>query len=313
MVYLSYILVILSGLLISVAFFFPKFFILGLIGLVPFLFAIKRDKPAQGFIKGLLLGIIISIMTASWLYYPLFEIAGLPLTLTILLMVIVYLILSFFYGLFTLVYLYIKGSKKFSPFCFAVCWTGIEYLRFRIVSAFPFGFMAYTQTDFYPLIQFAEVGGIFLISFILFLVNSYFYQLLSNKKLRFLVSLIIIFAVIMTYGTIRINKFENNEYEMLDVGVIQTILSPEAKRNPANIEVNMNSLVDKSASLSGVELIVWPESALKFDFIRNEYYRKKFDNKIKNINKYLQVGSIAVREDDMNLYGIIKQIDLKGG
>ncbi len=50
----------------------------------------------------------------------------------------------------------------------------------------------------------------------------------------------------------------------------------------------------KSAEIRNAKLIIWPETSLTFDFIRNEYYRKKFFEKINIVNGYIQTGSLAI-------------------
>lgn len=298
---LSYILAILSGFLLSLPFAFPNLYLFSWIGLIPFLFFIEKEKDRADlslltiFLTGTIMGVIIIIISSSWLYYPLIDFSGLPWLFAIFILILVFILLGIIYGLWAVIYVFIKKSKGISPLWLAISWIAIEFLRFRFLSAFPFAFIGYTQSEFLSLLQFAEYGGVFLIGFIIILINGYLYKTIKYKKPKFFTPILLILILVFTIGMTRINSFDMED--IISVGIIQTNLDPVDKWKVSNIEKNMDYLTNESARLSDVELVVWPESSLTFDLLRNEFYRKRFFKEIEDLNSYVQIGSLSVIND----------------
>lgn len=298
---LEYFIVLLSGILLALPFSYPDLFFISWIGLVPFLFVLEKSTPLEGFKKGTLLGIILFIATTGWIYYPLVYYSGLPWLFCILLLIILFILLGLVYGLWAWLLLLV-GGKKTKPVLMALSWVAVEFLRYKILSILPFSFIGYTQVNFLHFLQLAALGGVFLISFLVVLINGYFFKLIKEKKLRFLVFLMMIFLIPFIYGTRELLYYQNKGYQSVNVGIVQSNLEPEDKWAVKNIEKNMNYFVEKSTEIANAKLIIWPESSLTFDLVRNEYYRKKFFDKIKEVKGYIQTGSLAIISDKDMIY-----------
>jgi apolipoprotein N-acyltransferase len=290
-------LIILSALLMTLPLSYPGLYYLSWIALVPFLFSIKNDAPVQGFKKGFLLGYIMFISISFWLYFPLVNFSGLPWIICLLLLAIAFIIPGFFYGLWAWTYILLSKKKSCSAFFLAFSWTGLEYLRYRILPALPFGFAGYTQRGFFPLLQLADVGGVFLLSFTVILINGYFFKLFQQRKLRNIIPLCIILIIILVYSNIRLSEIENGDSQYFEVGLVQTVISPDEKWKLSNLESNIDLLLDRSRQFSDPDLIIWPESSLTFDLIRNEYYRRKLINGLSGLDAHIQAGSLAIIDD----------------
>lgn len=300
---------IISGILIALPFSYPALFFLSWIGLIPFLIFIEKRKENRDtafipvFLCGTLLGSTIIVLSSGWLYYPLIDYSGLPWILGVLLLILLFLFLGSFYGLWALLYTYTKRSSGISPFLLAISWTAIEYLRFRLLSAYPFAFLAYTQSAFYYLLQLAEYGGIYLTGFIVLLINAYLARIFTEKKLRFAVPVVLIFVIIITTGLIKDREFRAAEYEKFRVGIVQTKIDPVDKWKVDNIEGITDLLVAGSKDLAAdSNLIIWPETALTFDLVRNEFYRERFLKKVADIDTYMLVSCHAVMDDSLEQY-----------
>ena len=304
--YKIYFLSILSGLLISLPLSYPKLYFLSWIGLVPFLYIIKSGTGgsySRYFTTGTLLGTTIIFSSSFWLYYPLVEFSGLPLFFAIFLFVLVFILFGLIYGIWTCLFVFIKNQRKISPFFLAISWTAFEYLRFRFIPALPFGFIAYTQSEFSSLVQFAEFGGIYLIVFIIMLINGYMFKLLLQKEVKYLIPVLLILIIITGVGTVRRNYFNKIEKDYIPVGVVQSNLTPDDKWHLSNIESNFDYFIEQSQELSDSLLIVWPESSLTFDLVRNEFYREKFFQKAAVIkSSYIQTGSLATVDGGLKKY-----------
>ncbi len=304
--YYIYILPILSGVLFSIPFSYPSLFPLSWLALLPFLYLLERWKKKEDkgylavFIAGNLLGITIMVLSSSWLYYPLAEHSGLSFLVALFLLILVFVFYGAIYGLWALIYVFVKRSPGVSPVWLAISWIAMEFLRFRSIPAFPFAFAAYTQSSFLSLLQFAEYGGIYLVGLVVILFNGYLYKTIASRKIRFILPAILILIFILGVGWYLTNNYAIDSW--LKVGVVQTNLDPVEKWRVNNIEKNMDYLVEESRQLPEAELIVWPESSLTFDIIRNEFYRNRFLQQLKSLNSYLQIGSLSIMDDDFARY-----------
>ncbi|MFW6306534.1 MAG: apolipoprotein N-acyltransferase [Bacillota bacterium] len=304
-----YLIVIVSGILLSLPFSYPSLYIVSWIGLIPFLYVIKELKENRInywniFVLGTVLGTTIILSSAAWLYYPLIDFSGMPWFLSVFVFILVFILFGFIYGIWSLLYIYIRQKEGVSPFWLAISWTAVEYLRFTLIPALPFGFIAYTQGQFSSLVQLAEYGGFYLITFIVLLINGYIYKLFLKKKIKYGIPLFIIFILITTHGMIRINNYNNKDYQAIKVGIVQTNLTPEEKWKFENIKPNMDYLISESRTILAEEplFILWPESALTFDMVRNEYYREKFMEKLSDVDTYIQIGSLAIIDKNNEKY-----------
>ncbi|MEJ6950896.1 apolipoprotein N-acyltransferase [Natronospora cellulosivora (SeqCode)] len=302
--YLSkrYFLAVLAGFLLSAPLSYPSLFFLSWIGLIPFLFAIRELSTLKVFISGTLMGSTLIFYSSYWLYYPLIEFSGLPYIPAFFMFFLLFILYGLIYGFWAIIYKFIKNDKDISVFLLAITWIGFEYLRYLFFSELPFGYLAYTQANFLSLVQFAEYGGIFLVGFILILINGYMYKSLIRKNIRYIVPMILFLVFIVFFGAWRINQYNNEDYESIEVAVIQTSLDPQEKWLSSNIEPNIDNLMSKSHELDGVKLIVWPETALTFDLIRNQYYYDKFMEYFPLEESYLQISGHAIIDNNVERY-----------
>ena len=207
-----------------------------------------------------MLGITIMVSSSLWLYYPLAEHSGLPLIFALILLFLVFVLFGAIYGIWALFFVFVKRSSGISPVWLAISWIAVEFLRFRIIPAFPFAFIAYTQSNFLSLLQFSSYGGIFLVGFIVLLFNGYLFKVIVNRKIKYLLPALLLLVFVLLTGSHMLNSFETDTW--LNVGVVQTNLDPVEKWAVANIERNMDYLLDESRRLVEAELVVWPESSL---------------------------------------------------
>ncbi len=80
----------------------------------------------------------------------------------------------------------------------------------------------------------------------------------------------------------------------ITVGAVQSNLTPHEKWSVANIEKNYDYFIKETQEIQNALLVVWPESSLTFDLIRNEFYREKFYKKFANTKQHVQTGSLSI-------------------
>jgi apolipoprotein N-acyltransferase len=62
-----------------------------------------------------------------------------------------------------------------------VVWTALEFLRAHLMEGFPWYYLAHTQEDFLPVVQIADLGGAYAVSFLLAVVNGLAVEFLATQ------------------------------------------------------------------------------------------------------------------------------------
>ncbi len=301
-----------AGILYTISLSNPELFFLTWIAFLAVLATLNNSNLKESFYRGWILGTVVMIGSAYWLYFPLHDFSGLSNIIIIILLLLLYILMGIFYALWALIFKYINGKKEIHPLLFAASWTAFEFIRFKIVPVYPLAFTAYTQTGFRSLLQFADIGGMFFISFITALISAYIYKFIKNKKFKYIIPVIIIIILILSYGIYQFKQYEAKEYKTIAVGIINTMVDQKDKWKSAWIEKNIDEIISSAVEFKNVELIISPETSLTFDIIRNEYYRDQFLKKAEDIDTYLQIGTQSIKENEDGKYNSVFLISPAG-
>jgi len=260
-----FILPILSGVLLILA--YPPYDLEFLIwfALIPLFWFVFAEKinPKKAFIGGTICGIVFFGKLFDWLFatYP-FEWLGINaeqskvpiLILLIILYIIQTVFLGLFFGIFTRLCLILRikhfAIRRISYLLIIpALWIVFEYLRawgFGILyfgkesllgPHWTFGNLAYTLHNKSNLIQIADLGGIYLISFLIVLVNMSLFLILKRcvrLNLTHIAVLLIILGLVGTawvgYGIYKSNNLyeSNGSYK---IALLQTNFSSGAEFN----------------------------------------------------------------------------------
>jgi apolipoprotein N-acyltransferase len=159
--------------------------------------------------------------------------------------------------------------------CFPFFFAGLEFLRSLSHMGFPWGSLAYTQSEYIKLIQFASVTSVPGVSFWVASINLSLYFLFFTRVRWIFRSLAAVFLV-FAFGLPLIHwqampKTQSDEF--VRVALIQAGVPPTLKRS-GNDEERLEILTEETLGLGkgGVELIVWPETAVPGYFRHNMDY-----------------------------------------
>ncbi|ACL69733.1 apolipoprotein N-acyltransferase [Halothermothrix orenii] len=310
---MSLLLPFISGLFFIISLSFSHYYILGWLALIPLLFVLRKAKPAQGLFKGWFTGFIIISGTGYWLYSPLKSFSGLPVYGVVILLLLLFILVSSFYGLWGFLFCWLQSKKGLNVLLLGVSWTGMEFLRFLIIPDYPFAFLGYTQSCFPYLLQLADIGGVFLVSFVVVLINGLLFKIIVERRTSQFISLLLILLLVVGYGSWRINQINKITPEVVKIGFVHTDLSPVEKWREENIIPNINNLLEMTKGISDTSIVFWPESSLTFNIIKDDGYREFFYSKIKNMKPYLQVGSLSGIDGKSGIYNSSFLIDPNRG
>ncbi len=296
---LSYLLSFFSGILLVCS--FPPFnlTILCWVGLVPLLIAIEglwtdgersdggltSIKASINFRRGFRLayisGLVFFLGLLHWISYT--TAAG---------VIVVALYLALYFGAFGLLaslalcrkenFSGVQGVVGARPFLrgqtpilrvllLPSLWVGLEFIRGRAFTGFGWGILGYSQSQNLPIIQIADITGVYGISFLVVLVNLTIYEIIREVRLRLTGYFSLILPVLFTlcclsstllYGHGRLA--EEPIDRKIRVAVIQGNV-PQYLKWDSELRASIMdkySKLTKLAVVDGPDLIIWPETSV---------------------------------------------------
>jgi len=178
---------------------------------------------------------------------------------------------------FSFLFLLIGNLWKIFPkihFLIFICfWLSFEYLQNFGEFRFPWFNAGYSLADYTVLLQPAEIGGIYLISLLIIVLNIFFSELRNSLKKNFL-SIIILLILWFGFGNYRLNTIPLKETKT-DISIVQVSIPQNKKWEKSYMDTTMilyeeytNSALENNSSL-----IIWPESAIPAYVKRQAKYR----------------------------------------
>lgn len=291
----------LSGLLLALA--FPRIGLesLAWFGLAPLLLVMAKSPFRSGFIGGtVFFGVLLYWLNIAMTTYGRLH----PfLSFAIYLMLVFYLAL--FWGGATWAACRLEKNLGYSPtLTLPILWTGMEFVRSYLLTGFPWAILGYSQQNHLILIQSADLVGVYGISFLLVLVNATLARLLlffcHRSKQPFPCKVLLftttLFLLNLGYG-LECLQFEPDAREKtIDVALVQGNIDQDTKWDPSNRERTVEiyrKLSLEAQHLNGVDLIIWPESAMPFYFQKNHILAAEVRTTARKARSYLLFGSPA--------------------
>ncbi|MDQ1277129.1 MAG: apolipoprotein N-acyltransferase [Thermodesulfobacteriota bacterium] len=253
---------------------FPKFGtgLRAWVSLTPLFYALGGGKTfRQGLFLGLITGLTAQVGIMYWITHVVVDYGYLPYPVGIAAMLLLAAYLSLYTGLFSAAVVYFR--KQGMPLWMAapLLWTCLEYAKSHLLTGFPWENLGYSQYLHLPLIQIADIAGVYGVTFFIVLINAMIYELLfvAGSKKMILAKILIgvgIFLMIYGYGIFRIQEIgrQMTTATTVAVRIVQGNIDQSVKWDPQyqreTIDIHTAlSMSDKPSSKP--ELIVWPETA----------------------------------------------------
>lgn len=84
-----------------------------------------------------------------------------PFSFTLFILFLYFLVSALPLAVWVIINKFLQPEKTYSPFIAALSWVSLEYLRFEFFNFNPFNYIAYSQSSFNLISQYASYGGIF--------------------------------------------------------------------------------------------------------------------------------------------------------
>lgn len=252
-------LTVISGILLSFA--YPTFNLefLAWFAFVPLFFAIRNASVGKAFLLAYLAGIIFWAGTIYWLIH-----------VTLLGLVLLVLYLSLYFGLFGLFFRLLTIDNRLSTIIIPAIWILLEYLRSHLFTGFGWVLLGYSQYLNLPVIQIADITGVWGVSFLVMMVNVVIWQLLERVKayglrIKDFVLPILSLTIVLSYGFYKLNL---TPYPLsltpLKISIIQGNIPQNQKWDENFRESIMRryETLTKAAAKDKPDLIIWPETSV---------------------------------------------------
>lgn len=312
--YRNFYLPLLSGILLILIFPIFDLEFLAWIVLVPLLLSISMASDTKtAFRAGFITGFIYFLGTTYWVVNSIYYYGHLPFYLSILILLGMVIILGLYIGLFGLIY-HILSKKISMPSAILapLLWTSIELARTYLLSGFPWSSLGYSQYRFLPIIQIADITGVYGVSFLIVMVNGaiadlFIYRKIKRPYLLFGPGLsIILFNVILGYGYWHLKEPQINHGRELKVSLIQGNIEQDKKWDPKYQREVFDTYLrlTREALKDNPDIIVWPETATPFYFGRDRAYTDELISFVRENKTYLLSGTQRVKSFEKRKYTI---------
>ena len=295
-------LAIASGILIALSFPNPGLSFLAWVALIPLLIALEECTPRQAFRVGMTCGIVSYAFILYWLNIVFVRYGHLPWSVSIPIYLLLVIWLAMFYAASTSIARWGELIGIKAAFTLPVAWVAFDFIRSFLFSGFAWAMLGHSQFRTLPLVQIADLAGVYGITLLIVLANIVLYRALravfgAGVPYPVKSALILLFLLVGTlfYGFNQLNKPPSINSKPLRVALIQGNIPQDVKWSPEFRQhtVDTYDRLTREASKGGVDLIVWPESAVPFFFQDEPLQAERIRNLAKEMNACLLFGSPA--------------------
>lgn len=195
----------------------------------------------------------------SWVHVAIDQFGGLPLIVSVLVMILLCLYLALFPALACYLSAKLSKTKQVDLWLFSIFWLVTEYFRGIFLTGFPWLSLGYTQVDS-PLSSLIPIVGEFGLSSVILLLCIAIYQLIRRNNL--LLSLSIILSIVVTSFALKEVKWVTPTDNLVKVALVQGNIKQSIKWEPDQEWPTMLKYLDLTRVNYDADIIIWPESAI---------------------------------------------------
>lgn len=189
-----------------------------------------------------------------------------------------------------------------SPLLVAAAWTAAEYLRVALPPGNPWALIGYSQAPLLPVVQIADVAGVFGIGFCVAAVNAALtFPLFARGRgseariasLRGAVATAILLASVLAYGVVALRRVEPVGSPSVVVAVVQPNLPVGGGWLDEREDARLRSLVrltHEALEARSADVVYWPESAMRFRLADEPTFRAYLAHEIGSRGAELVAG-----------------------
>ncbi len=220
--------------------------------------------------------------------------------------------LALYFGLFGFFTTFLSNKESgLKIFIIPSIWVSLEFIRSHLLTGFGWCALGYSQYQNLPLIQIADIAGVYGVSFLIVMVNVFFsnvcvrYKIdktidVRKKRLLWKQFFFIIFIFLVVYGygifCIRHKDSEISKHNIISIAIIQANIPQQIKWNESAWPVIMEEYksLTLKAAIYNPQLIVWPETSLPGYLGENNVFFDDLREFVKDIGIPLLFGAVIL-------------------
>ncbi len=261
---------------------FPKLqiYFLAFFFLVPLLLALEEQSRAGAFSVFFCFSFFSNLILLYWIPRVMVRYGGANWVLGISGLIVLAAYLALYTGLAGILIqsMMERGCAWKLTVWVPLIWIGRDLLIEKAFSGFPWCLAGYSQYKNTLFVQWAEIGGIHLVSFILIAANVLFFLLFKRRNMKTLLALAVFFVAVYAGGwaLLQSRTFPDPPSR---AGIIQPNSDHDAPFDFGRIRTELEKLFHNSRQLEkqGAEFIIWPEFTVPIYPMQVPHYREQFD------------------------------------
>lgn len=270
----SRILAAISGLMLVAAVPPINLYVLGWVGLIPLFMALEKSSRS-GFSEGFIAGLTFNTGTVYWLALN----TGTYKMVATATMLATVMILATGWGVAALLFQMIyRTNRVLAWFSIPFSWITFEgWLSHLVDVGFPWPLLALTQAEFDPALQLMEYTGVWGTSFWVVVLNLILFLgwRSNNLKKRIVLIALIIWISIPYISLKRAYRYYNTDFPVINVSCAQGNIDPLDKwQSDPIVSWNIYDSLSRTGSYAGLDLLIWPETALPMNLPLLSHYTK---------------------------------------
>jgi apolipoprotein N-acyltransferase len=236
------------------------------VALAPLMATALSRSPRVAFGWGWLFGTVFFTVLLRWLNFTFRVYSAIPWPLTWVPTVALAAYCALYLALFAAAVSWV-GRRRSMGWALAVApflWVVAEWLRGHVLGGFPWGSLGYSQYLRLPVIQIAELGGVYAVSFVLVAANAALAACLVLPWRRATGAVVLgggLIGVTLLFGTSRLA--EAPRPAEATIGIMQPAIEQPLKWEPRHTATTLAiyMALTRRAGAERPDLLVWPETA----------------------------------------------------
>lgn len=273
------------------------------IALVPVLLVALAASPRAAFGWGWLGGFAFFMTLLRWLNFTFSTYSAIPWPLTVGPTALLAGYCALWVGVASAGVSFVTGRWGATVALIAApfFWVAAEWIRGVLMSGFPWGLLGYSQYTALPVIQIAELGGVWAVSFIVLAMNAAIAGLVALPRTRGVsgvVAAALLLGATVGFGYVRLGEPEAGE--TITVAIMQPAIAQPLKWDERYVETTLRTYFSLSRRLKPGEaqLLVWPETASPMVLRRTPVLAASLVGLAGELKTRILVGSVDVGEGD---------------
>jgi apolipoprotein N-acyltransferase len=228
--------------------------------LVPLFWVLEQSR--RSFFWGWLFGFFATGFHLWWLWFLVVPVEPVTRVLLNIGVVLLFAYFGLYWGVLAV------GVRRFGLWSAPLLLPLLDFLKTRGQIAFPWDFLGYALTPLPVFIQPAALGGVYLVSALVVLINLLIYGIIFRRQKKgYLTGLLVVLVLTVGFGLVRLRP----NWHWFDVAIVQPNVSPQDKGDLTSREKIQADLfrLTREAATGKPALVIFPETATLVDITQS--------------------------------------------